>query len=84
VDGRAVGQNITLDGSWFQSDPSVSKNTLVADLSYGLAIQLSPLCRFLPQLEASYTHIERTEEFHGQNGNDIFGSLTVKCSFSFP
>jgi lipid A 3-O-deacylase len=84
VDGRAVAQNITLDGSWFQSDPHVSKNTWVADLSYGLSIQVNPHCRFLLPFEVSYTHIERTREFHGQNGDDIFGSLTVKCYLSFP
>jgi hypothetical protein len=82
VDGRVVGQNITLDGSWFQNDPGVSKNIWVADLSYGFAILINPPFRF-PQLEFSFTHIERTQEFRGQNGNDVFGSLTLKMNFSF-
>lgn len=83
VDGRAVLHNITLDGSWFQSDPSVTKNVWVGDLNYGVALLLNPQTRFLPQFEMSFTHIERSREFQGQNGNDIFASLAVKASWSF-
>jgi lipid A 3-O-deacylase len=83
VDGRAVLQNITLDGSWFQSDPSVTKNIWVADLNYGAAVQVNPHTRFLPQFEMSFTHIERTHEFRGQNGNDIFASVTVQANWHF-
>jgi hypothetical protein len=87
VDERAVAQNITLDGSWFQSDPSVSQNTWVTDVSYGFAVRVNPhvpcLCapRWLPQLEFAFTHIDRSREFRGQQGDDIFGSATVKLSW---
>ncbi len=82
VDGRAVGQNITLDGSWFQSDPTVNGQSWVADVIYGLAIGFHPPPRF-PQFEFAFTHVERTHEFHGQNGNDVFGSLTLKLNWGF-
>ncbi|HEU5396534.1 MAG TPA: lipid A deacylase LpxR family protein, partial [Verrucomicrobiae bacterium] len=83
VDGRAVLQNITLDGSWFQGDPSVSKYTWVGDLDYGFAFQFNPHTRYAPQLEISFTHIERSLEFHGQNGNDIFAGVTLKANWHF-
>ena len=83
LDGRAVGHNITLDGSWFRSDPTVDPEAFVADVSYGFALLINPPIRF-PQLELSFTHIERTHEFHGQSGNDVFGSVTVKMNWSFP
>ncbi|MBU6410990.1 MAG: DUF2219 family protein, partial [Verrucomicrobia bacterium] len=83
VDGRAVLQNITLDGSWFQSDTGVSKNVWVADLDYGVAVQVNPRTRCLPQFEISFTHVERTREFRGQNGNDVFASVTLKVSWRF-
>ena len=83
LDGRAIAQNITLDGSWFRSDPTVNSIPWVADVSYGFALLITPPVR-LPQFEFSFTHIERTHEFHGQSGNDVFGSLTLKMNWSFP
>jgi len=86
-DERAVAQNITLDGSWFQSDPSVGEKTWVDDVTYGFAFRLDPhaacahLSRWVPQMEFSFAHIERSKEFRGQDGNDIFGSGTLKLSW---
>jgi lipid A 3-O-deacylase len=77
LDGRAVGHDITLDGNSFRSGPSVEKNVFVGDLSWGFAIQA------FRHFEATYTHVTRTEEFHGQRGDDIFGSITVKLNFCF-
>lgn len=77
VDGRAVGRDITLDGNSFQSSASIPKNTLVADVSWGFALQV------IPHVEIAYTHVTRTEEFRGQDGNDIFGSLTIKGKYWF-
>jgi lipid A 3-O-deacylase len=77
LDGRAVGHDITLDGNSFRSSPSIQKNIFVADVSWGLALQI------IPHVELAYTHVIRTEEFHGQNHNDIFGSLTIKGKFCF-
>lgn len=77
LDGRAVGHNITLDGNSFQNSASIQKNILVADVSWGMVLQM------FRHVEVAYTHIIRTEEFRGQNRNDIFGSITVKGKFGF-
>lgn len=83
LDGRAVAQNITLDGSWFQSDPAVRGQTWVADVSFGFAFEIHPAPHW-PQFEFSYTHIQRTHEFYGQNRDDVFGSATIKIYWRFP
>lgn len=77
VAGRAVGHDITLDGNSFQSGPSVERNILVGDLSWGFAV------RMFRHVEIAYTHIIRTKQFRGQDGNDIFGSITLKGTFCF-
>ncbi len=77
VDGRAIGHDITLDGNTFRGGPSVDKNYFVADLSWGFAVQI------FRHTEITYTRVIRTEEFHGQNREDIFGSVTIKGKFGF-
>jgi lipid A 3-O-deacylase len=77
VDGRAVAHDITLDGNSFRNGPSVEKYPFVADLSWGFAIQVSS------HFEFAYIHVDRTKEFRGQAGNDIFGSLNLKLNFQF-
>jgi lipid A 3-O-deacylase len=77
LDGRAVGHDITLDGNSFENSASIPKNILVADVSWGVALQI------FRHVEITYTHIIRTEEFRGQDGNDVFGSLTIKGKFCF-
>jgi hypothetical protein len=77
IDGRAVALDVTLDGNSFRSGPSVDKNALVADLSWGFAVQI------FRHVEIAYTRVLRTEEFRGQDGNDIFGSITFKGKFCF-
>lgn len=77
IDGRAVGHDITLDGNSFRGGPSIEKNILVGDLSWGAALQI------FQHVEITYTRIIRTEQFRGQDGNDIFGSITVKGKFCF-
>jgi lipid A 3-O-deacylase len=77
IDGRAVGLDITLDGNSFRGGPSVEKNILVGDLSWGAALQI------FQHVEITYTRVIRTEQFRGQDGNDIFGSITVKGKFCF-
>jgi lipid A 3-O-deacylase len=77
ADGRAVGHDVTLDGNSFRGSPSVEKNVLVGDLSWGLALQV------FRHVEITYTRVIRTEEFKGQNGDDIFASVNVKAMFCF-
>ena len=75
--GRAVGHDVTLDGNTFRGGPSVDKNILVGDLTWGFAV------RMFRHIEMTYTHTERTEQFRGQHGDDIFGSFTIKGTFGF-
>ena len=77
VEGRAVGQNLFLDGNTLRAGPSVDKLPLVADLSWGFVFQIT---RYV---DVTYLRVFRTEEFEGQRGNDLFGSVTVKAKFDF-
>lgn len=77
VDGHAIGRDITLDGNTFEHSASIPKNDIVGDLSWGAAI------RIFAHFEVTYTHVTRTQEFHGQRGDDNFGSFTFKGTFAF-
>ena len=77
VDGRAVGQNLFLDGNTLHSGPSVERIPWVADFTCGVALSL------FRHIELSYTRVVRTHEFVGQKNSDIFGSLTTKAMFRF-
>ncbi|MCU0596044.1 MAG: lipid A deacylase LpxR family protein [Desulfobacterota bacterium] len=74
IQGRAVLYNIFLDGSTFTDSHSVDKKPLVGDLQAGLVVQWS-------RFRITYTQIFRTEEFEGQDGGDIFGSLSLSYHF---
>ena len=73
-EGRAVAHDIFLDGNTFATSQSVPKKTLVADIQAGIAVIVYGV-----RLTAS--EIVRTEEFHGQNGNDVFGSISASANF---
>jgi len=70
VDGRAVGRNIFLDGNTFSDGPSVEKKHLVADANIGFSLNYGKT-RF------SYTLNWRSKEFQRQNGNTLFGAISV-------
>ena len=74
VEGRAVLRNIFLDGNTFSHSHSVDKELFVGDLQAGLAAQFG-------RFRLTYTQIFRTEEFEGQDGADIFGSLSLSYHF---
>jgi lipid A 3-O-deacylase len=75
VEGRAVAQDIFLDGNTFvDSPPSVDKKPLVADFVTGAAVLIG-------SARVTYAQVMRTEEFDGQDGNATFGSLSVSWSF---
>jgi lipid A 3-O-deacylase len=74
AEGRAVAHTIFLDGNTFKESHSVDKQNLVADLYAGLGI-------ILGRLVLSYAHVYRSEEFKGQDGGHIFGSLRIGWSF---
>lgn len=74
VDGRAIAQNIFLDGNTFTDSHSVDKKNFVADLYAGFSLTCS-------RFKLTYTHVMRTEEFEGQDGNHYFGSVSLGWTF---
>jgi hypothetical protein len=74
VDGRAVARNIFLDGNTFCDSASVDKNYLVADISAGVSV-------IFKKFKLTYTQVYRTEEFQGQDGGELFGSINLAYTF---
>ncbi|HTS18881.1 MAG TPA: lipid A deacylase LpxR family protein [Verrucomicrobiae bacterium] len=77
VDGRAVGQNIFLDGNTLRNSASVDRVPWVADFSSGFAVRL------FRHFQLAFTRVVRTHEFVGQQHDDIFGSFDAKAMFRF-
>jgi len=74
VDGRVVARNIFLDGNSFKSSPSVDKEYFVADFNAGFTLSYGIV-------QTSYTLNWRTDEFKGQGGRTLFGSISVAIRF---
>ncbi len=74
ADGRAVARNIFLDGNTFSDSPSTDKNYFVADLTAGFALTLA-------DYRLAYSLNSRTDEFKGQDGDSVFGSVTLSTRF---
>lgn len=75
VEGRAVARNIFLDGNTFADSRSVSKEPLVADLQFGIAMTIGKSTRL------AYTQVFRTREFTGQRDADKFGAISLSMRF---
>ncbi|MCW8087887.1 lipid A deacylase LpxR family protein [Sabulicella glaciei] len=75
VDGRVVARDIFLDGSTFrENSPSVHRRWLVGEATAGAAI-------YWRGTRIAYTQVVRSEEFYGQRGTQIFGSISVSFRF---
>ena len=74
AEGRAVARNIFLDGNTWEHSPHVTKRPLVADLMAGIGLVLG-------RAKLTYTHVYRTEEFDGQRGPQMFGSVSLAVTF---
>jgi hypothetical protein len=74
VEGRAVLQNIFLDGNSFRDSPHVDKRHFVADFQAGVAVLVGGV-------RITYTQILRTREFDKQHGNDNFGAIGLSANF---
>ncbi len=74
AEGRVVARNIFLDGNTWEKSPSVTKKNAVADLCAGVGIMLGPA-------KLTYTHVYRTEEYDGQKGPQMFGSVSLSLTF---
>jgi len=74
VNGRAVLQDIFLDGNTFAHSHSVEKKPFVADLAGGAAF-------YFNQFKLTLSQILRTKEFRGQSDSHSFGSITLSFFF---
>lgn len=75
ANGRAVARDIFLDGNTFRDGPSVNKEPLVADLSYGAGV-------IAGRWQLTFTQVNRTREFKQQlERHNAFGSVTLSVAF---
>ncbi len=75
ANGRAVARNLFLDGSTFQSSPSVGHRGLVGEMELGAAMMLAGV-------RVTYTQVFQTPEFGRQRaGLFNFGSLSASVRF---
>ncbi|MFT5234477.1 MAG: lipid A 3-O-deacylase [Candidatus Krumholzibacteriia bacterium] len=70
VDGRAVLNNIFLDGNTFRNSHRVEKNTLVGDYLGGFAVSALGM-------RVGLVYVNRTKEFELQDRASHFGSITI-------
>jgi hypothetical protein len=73
--GRAVAQNIFLDGNTWRESRDVDKEHFVGDLTGGVALFWSNNVK----LDAGFTY--RTEEFKGQDGDTKFANVNLTVGF---
>ena len=73
--GRAVAQNIFLDGNTWRESREVDKEHFVGDLTGGVALFWSNAVK----LDAGFTY--RTEEFEGQDGDTKFANVNLTVGF---
>ncbi|WP_193173700.1 lipid A deacylase LpxR family protein [Nisaea nitritireducens] len=74
IEARAVARNIFLDGNTFKDSPSVDKNLLVGDLSYGVVFTVG-------QARISMTQVLRSPEISSESVISRFTSLGVTYRF---
>jgi hypothetical protein len=75
ADGRAVARDIFLDGNTWEDSPSVDKEPLVADLSYGAGL-------ILGRWQLTFAQTYRTREFENQKEEfNEFGSVSLSRAF---
>ncbi|MBK8161301.1 MAG: lipid A deacylase LpxR family protein [Rhodospirillaceae bacterium] len=73
--GRAVAQNIFLDGNTFRDSRSVDKEVFVGDITGGVALFWSNAIK----LDAGFTY--RTQEFEGQDDAAKFANINLTVGF---
>ena len=74
AEGRAVVHSIFLDGNTWRDSHSVDRETLVTDLTYGVALLLG-------RFDLAYASVLRSREFEGQDNTSRFGALTASVRF---
>jgi lipid A 3-O-deacylase len=74
IEGRAVANDVFLDGNNFTTSYSVDKKPFVADASAGISFTLF-------ETRMSYTLVYRTKEFETQDSPEVFGTFSVGMKF---
>jgi hypothetical protein len=74
MEARAVGRNIFLDGNTFRDSASVDSKLLVYDISAGFSLSFK-------KTRIDYTLNWRSDEFSGQNEEQLFGALSLSRRF---
>ncbi|ADO71348.1 lipid A deacylase LpxR family protein [Stigmatella aurantiaca] len=69
-EARLVARNLFLDGNTFSDSASVPRKVLVADVEAGASLTYQ-------NVRLTYAYVVRSEEFTGQKGADIFGSIRL-------
>lgn len=70
ISGRYEPHNLFLDGSLFQTTPSVERDPWLGQAYFGFACYHGPT-------RVGLTHVVETDRFDNQRGNGRFGALTV-------
>ena len=74
VDGRAVANDIFLDGNSWRDSHSVDREYLVADVSVGVSF-------LVRQWKISYGQVFRSREFKAQRHHHEYGSLSISYTW---
>ncbi len=74
ADGRAVLRDIFLDGNTITRSHSVDKEYFVGNVAVGIGM-------ILYRIKISMAEVIRTKEFHGQQGDHKFASITLSFTY---
>ena len=74
ADGKMVFRDIYLDGNTFRDSHSVDKELFVADLIAGISVCYE-------RVKMTYSYVQRTKQFKGQDDGQAFSSLNISLLF---
>jgi hypothetical protein len=74
VEGRAIAQDIFLDGNTFIDSHSVDKEPMVADIAMGVKFKIH-------SFKVSYSLVRRSKQFDMQPDSHTFGSMMVSLTY---
>ena len=74
ANGRAVLRDIFLDGNTLASSHSIDKEFFVGDLAVGMVM-------ILYRMKISIAEVIRSREFHVQQGEQKFASITLSFTY---
>jgi hypothetical protein len=73
-DGKAVGNDIFIDGNTWKSSHSLDKEYFVAEVSAGVSLVID-------RWKLSYSQVVRTREFRGQPHHHEYGSISISYTW---